>query len=253
MYFCTAPAAEAGSLKVKNPAKLKPMLLQVCDISKSYTSRYGRTIRDVLSGAAISVGKGEKVAIAGPSGSGKTTLLNMIGALDFPDKGDILFEGKSLSGMSEDQIAVFRNRSIGFIFQFHHLLPQLTLWENIMIPVLPGNTDKTEAAGRGKMLLKETGLWDIRNQKPSELSGGECQRTAVARALINNPSLILADEPTGSLDSENASALIGLLLKLNKRQESGLIVVTHSREIASQMDRTYNLRNGRLELQTGNI
>jgi lipoprotein-releasing system ATP-binding protein len=227
------------------------MLLEVRDIFKSYTSRYGRNIRDVLQGVTISVGKGEKVAIAGPSGSGKTTLLNLIGALDFPDRGKILFDGKSLSGMTESQIAVFRNRSIGFIFQFHHLLPQLTLWENIMIPVLPGKKDITGAGERGEMLLKETGLWDIRHQKPSELSGGECQRTAVARALINNPSLILADEPTGSLDSENASVLADLLLRLNEKLECGLIVVTHSPEIASRMDKTYNLLNGVLVDEKG--
>lgn len=220
------------------------MLLEVRDISKSYTSRYGRNIRDVLKGAALSVDRGEKVAISGPSGSGKTTLLNLIGALDFPEKGEIIYEGKPLSGMTDDQTALYRNRSIGFIFQFHHLLPQLTLWENIMIPVLPGNADKAQAAMRGEMLLRETGLWEIRDQKPSELSGGECQRTAVARALINNPSLILADEPTGSLDGRNASGLIDLLIKLNEKNKSGLIVVTHSREIASQMDRVYSLSDG---------
>jgi lipoprotein-releasing system ATP-binding protein len=226
------------------------MLLEVRDLHKSYTGRYGRNIRVVLAGAALSVERGEKVAIAGPSGSGKTTLLNLIAALDLPDKGEIIFEGKPLSAMTERQIAVYRNRSIGFVFQFHHLLPQLTLWENIMIPVLPGIVDKNEAAARGKTLLEETGLWEIRNQRPSELSGGECQRTAVIRALVNNPSLILADEPTGSLDSKNALSLVDLLANLTGRHNSGLILVTHSREVASRMDRVYSLQDGKLGQST---
>ena len=222
------------------------MLLQVRDISKSYKSRYGKTIRNVLQGAGISVEKGEKIAIAGPSGSGKTTLLNLIGALDFPDRGEIFFKGMSLSDMNPNQLATFRNREIGFIFQFHHLLPQLTLWENIIIPALPGNGSKKEAYDRGRMLLKETGLWEIRHQKPDELSGGECQRVSVVRALINSPSLILADEPTGSLDSNNASMLIDLINGLNDKAGNSMIVVTHSREIASRMDKIYNLTNGKL-------
>jgi lipoprotein-releasing system ATP-binding protein len=223
------------------------MLLEVRDIHKSYTGLYGRNIRDVLCGAALSVSRGEKVAITGPSGSGKTTLLNLVGALDIPDKGEIIFEGRPVSGMTGRQVALYRNLNIGFVFQFHHLLPQLTLWENIMIPVLPGNVDKKEAAARAKTLLEETGLWEIRNQKPSELSGGECQRTAVVRALVNNPSLILADEPTGSLDTANASALVDMLVKLSETHNSGLILVTHSRDIASRMDRIYSLQNGKLE------
>jgi lipoprotein-releasing system ATP-binding protein len=223
------------------------MLLEVRDIHKSYTGLHGRNIRDVLCGAALSVERGEKVAITGPSGSGKTTLLNLIGALDLPDKGEIIFEGRPVSDMTQGQVAVYRNLSIGFVFQFHHLLPQLTLWENVMIPVLPGNVDKNEAAARGKTLLEEAGLWEIRNQKPSELSGGECQRTAVVRALINNPSLILADEPTGSLDTANASTLVDMLVKLSEMHNSGLILVTHSREIASRMDRVHSLLNGKLQ------
>ncbi len=223
------------------------MLLKLTDVSKSYKSRYGRVIRDVLRGTDLAVEKGEKIAVAGPSGSGKTTLLNLAGALDFPDKGEVYFNGEPLSGMNASKLAAFRNRKIGFIFQFHHLLPQLTLWENILIPALPGNEADAEVHNRARELLTETGLWDIRHQKPGELSGGECQRTAVVRALINNPPLILADEPTGSLDSENASLLIDLLIRLNGKEESGMVVVTHSMEIASRMDKIYKIRNGKLE------
>ena len=224
------------------------MLLEVRDISKSYKSRYGRVVREVLRGTGLSVGKGEKIAIAGPSGSGKTTLLNLAGTLDFPDKGEIFFKERPLSGIEPVQLAAFRNREVGFIFQFHHLLPQLTLWENILIPSLPTKGNKETVYGRAEELLRETGLWDIRHQKPDELSGGECQRTAVVRALINSPSLILADEPTGSLDSENASMLIDLLINLNEKENSGMIVVTHSMEIASRMDKTYRLHDGKLVL-----
>lgn len=223
------------------------MLLEVKDVLKSYKSLYGRVIRDVLRGVDLAVEKGEKIAVAGPSGSGKTTLLNLAGALDFPDKGEIYFNGEPLSEMDASQLAAFRNRKIGFIFQFHHLLPQLTLWENILIPALPGNEGDAEVHSRARKLLTETGLWDIRHQKPGELSGGECQRTAVVRALINNPSLILADEPTGSLDSENASMLIDLLIRLNGKEESGMVVVTHSMEIAARMDKIYKIRDGKLE------
>jgi lipoprotein-releasing system ATP-binding protein len=222
------------------------MLLEVRDVSKSYKSRYGRTIRDVLKNAGLSVLSGEKIAIAGPSGSGKTTLLNLAGTLDSPDSGEIFFKGQPLSGMDTLQLAAFRNKEIGFIFQFHHLLPQLTLWENILIPALPGNNGK-EVYNRAEELLKETGLWEIRHQKPGEMSGGECQRAAVVRALINGPSLILADEPTGSLDSENAAMLTSLLIKLSDKENFSMVVVTHSTEIAGRMDKTYHLKDGKLE------
>ncbi len=223
------------------------MLLEVKDISKSYKSRYGKTLREVLNGTSLSLRRGEKIAIAGPSGSGKTTLLNLAGTLDFPDKGEIFFNEKPLSAMDTADLASFRNREIGFVFQFHHLLPQLTLWENVLIPALPVNSGRKEIYNRAEELLRETGLWDIRHQKPGELSGGECQRTAVVRALVNSPSLLLADEPTGSLDSENADLLTKMLIRLGEKESLGMIVVTHSLEIALRMDRIYNLKDGRLE------
>lgn len=221
------------------------MLLEVSNISKSYKSRYGRTIRKVLDDTGISLEEGEKITVAGPSGSGKTTLLNLVGSLDSPDTGEIVFMGSPLSGMNTGELAAVRNREIGFIFQFHHLLPQLTLWENVLIPAMPEKVDEA-VCGRAEMLLRETGLWDIRNQKPGELSGGECQRAAVIRALINNPRLILADEPTGSLDNENANLLIDLLIRLNEKENTAMILVTHSMEIAGRMDKTYNIKNGKL-------
>ncbi len=223
------------------------MLLEIRDIHKSFKSRYGKVIREVLRDINLSVEKSEKIAIAGPSGSGKTTLLNLAGTLDFPDKGEIFFKERPLSGMDTAELAGFRNREIGFVFQFHHLLPQLTLWENVLIPALPVNGDKKGIYNRAEELLRQTGLWDIRYQKPGELSGGECQRTAVVRALVNSPSLLLADEPTGSLDSGNADMLTKLLIRLGEKENLGMIVVTHSMEIASQMDRIYNLKDGRLE------
>ncbi len=223
------------------------MLLEIKDVTKSYKSRYGKTLREVLRGASLSLRQGEKIAIAGPSGSGKTTLLNLAGTLDFPDKGEIIFKERPLSGMATAELAGFRNREVGFVFQFHHLLPQLTLWENVLIPTLPVSGDKKDIYKRAEELLRQTGLWDIRHQKPGELSGGECQRTAVVRALVNGPSLLLADEPTGSLDSENADMLTKLLIRMGEKENLGMIVVTHSMEIASQMDRIYNLKDGRLE------
>jgi lipoprotein-releasing system ATP-binding protein len=221
------------------------MLLEVRDITKSYKSLYGRVVREVLSGTDLSVEKGGKIAIAGPSGSGKTTLLNLIGALDSPDKGEIYFSGIPLSGMDAQQAATFRNKKIGFIFQFHHLLPQLTLWENILIPALPGNNGEP-VYDRAEYLLKTTGLWEIRYQRPGELSGGECQRTAVVRALINSPSIVLADEPTGSLDKITAATLVDLLITLNEKDDTAMIVVTHSMEIAERMDKIYHLTDGKL-------
>ncbi len=222
------------------------MLLEARNISKSYKSRYGRTIREVLNGLSLAVGEGKRIAITGPSGSGKTTLLNLAGTLDFPDKGEILFRGYSLSGMNTAELAAFRNREIGFVFQSHHLLPQLTLWENVLIPALPLNGNMKEVYKRAEELLRETGLWDIRHQKPGELSGGECQRTAVVRALINKPSLLLADEPTGSLDNRNASILTELLTSLSARENIAMVVVTHAPGVASGMDKIYKLKEGRL-------
>jgi lipoprotein-releasing system ATP-binding protein len=219
-------------------------LLSVQSISKSYPS--GNTFRRVLDDLSLEVNKGETIAIVGPSGSGKTTLLNIIGTLDKADSGEIFFEGPDLMAMDTNDFPAFRNRKIGMVFQLHHLLPQCTLWENVLIPTLPLKSKTGDAEKRAEVLLKRTGIWEQRFQKPAELSGGECQRAAVVRALINQPALILADEPTGALDHENALLLTNLLLELNREQDTALIVVTHSVELASKMDKTFSLIDGKL-------
>jgi lipoprotein-releasing system ATP-binding protein len=222
-------------------------MLKLQSISKSYPS--GSGLRTVLNGLNFEINKGETVAIVGPSGSGKTTLLNIIGTLDQANSGTALFEGTNLTSMSKNELPAFRNRKIGMIFQLHHLLPQCTLWENVLLPAIPLNDKSGATEKRAEALLKRTGIWDQRLQKPSELSGGECQRAAVVRALINQPSLILADEPTGALDEENADMLSNLLLELNREMETTLIVVTHSATMASKMDNVYTLQGGQLHLK----
>jgi ABC-type lipoprotein export system ATPase subunit len=219
-------------------------MLKLQSINKSYPS--GSSVRTVLKGLTLGVNKGETLAIVGPSGSGKTTLLNIIGTLDKADSGTADFEGTNLMEMDSKELPNFRNRKIGMVFQLHHLLPQCTLWENVLIPAIPLSSKTNEAEQRAEELLKRTGIWEQRFQKPAELSGGECQRAAVVRALINRPSLILADEPTGALDHENAEMLTQLLLDLNKEQGTALIVVTHSMELASKMDKVYKLLDGKL-------
>jgi lipoprotein-releasing system ATP-binding protein len=166
--------------------------------------------------------------------------------LDKADSGEMFFEGTDLMKMDSNEFPSFRNRKIGMVFQLHHLLPQCTLWENVLIPTLPLKSKTDEAEKRAELLLKRTGIWEQRFQKPAELSGGECQRAAVVRALINQPSLILADEPTGALDHENALLLTNLLMELNREQGTALIVVTHSMELASKMDKIYKLVDGKL-------
>lgn len=221
-------------------------MLQLQSITKSYPS--GTASRKVLDNLSLAVKRGETIAIVGPSGSGKTTLLNIIGTLDKADSGEALFEGIDLTKMNYNKLPEFRNQKIGMVFQLHHLLPQCTLWENVLIPILPFKNDDGNAEQRAEALLKRTGIWEQRSQKPAELSGGECQRAALVRALINRPSLILADEPTGALDHDNALNLIDLLLELNKEQGTALIVVTHSLELASKMDKVYKLTDGKLML-----
>jgi len=224
------------------------MLLQLKNISKGYGEMGTHSFRPVLSELNLEIGKGEKIAIIGPSGSGKTTLLNLIGALDLPDSGEVIFDGKNITGYSKKELATFRNQHLGFIFQLHHLMPQLNLWENVLLPLLPqGNTISKEQKEWAEYLIKKVGIWEQRNQKPSEMSGGECQRTAVVRALINRPELILADEPTGALDEENANALSELLIQLSDDENVTLVTVTHSTELAEQMDKKYILRKGNLE------
>ena len=227
------------------------MLLKIKGISKSYGSASTGNLRKVLDSISLEVSEEESIAILGPSGSGKTTLLNIIGSLDHPDTGQVLFRDENITGFSEHEMNVFRNSQIGYIFQLHHLLPQCTLLENILIPTL-AITDKAEKKQRLEQaieLMKRMGLWAQRDQKPGQLSGGECQRTAVIRAMINSPSLLLADEPTGALDTENAEKLADLLMEINKIDKVAMIVVTHSKSLAERMDSLYELKNGRLVKQ----
>ncbi|MEA3446227.1 MAG: ABC transporter ATP-binding protein [Bacteroidota bacterium] len=223
------------------------MLLTLKNISKSYFNQLGNVQRQILNGLDLSVEKSDSIAIVGSSGSGKTTILNLIGKLDLPDSGELLFNGKDLNALSKKETLAYRNRSIGFVFQQHFLLPQCSLWENVLIPALPNKSMMKEAEGRAEELLRQLGLWELRHQKPGELSIGECQRTALVRAVINKPVLLLADEPTGSLDESNANQLADLLLELNKTESTTLIVVTHSLSIAKKMGKIYELKKGKLE------
>lgn len=224
------------------------MLLQLQNISKGYGQIGTHSFRPVLKELSLEINKGEKIAIIGPSGSGKTTLLNLIGALDLPDFGEVIFDNKNITGYSKKELAAFRNQHLGFIFQMHHLMPQLTLWENVLLPLLPqGKKILKVQKDWAEYLIEKVGIGEQRNQKPAEMSGGECQRTAVVRALINKPQLILADEPTGALDEENAKALSELLIQLSNEENITLVTVTHSTELAGKMDKKLILKNGKLE------
>src|SRR5690606_10800055 len=201
-------------------------MLQALQIEKSY----GKLA--VLKGVDLEVSKGEIVAIVGASGAGKSTLLHIIGTLDFPDKGKVLINGKDVFGQSAKNLASFRNKSLGFVFQFHNLLPEFSALENTIIPGLIGNRDEQQVRKRGQELLEMLGLGDRMHHKPSELSGGEQQRTAVARAMINSPALILADEPSGNLDSKNAFDLHELFFQLRKETGQTFIIVTHNEHLS---------------------
>jgi lipoprotein-releasing system ATP-binding protein len=214
---------------------------------KTYHKSLDAAKREVLTGLDMEINSGEKIAIMGPSGCGKTTLLNLLGTLDTPDSGEIILGEKKLNGLNQKEILALRNEQIGFVFQFHHLLPQCTLWENVLLPTLPQKGRKSVFYQRAEELLKFMGLWDYRNSKPGELSGGECQRTAVVRALINQPMLLLADEPTGSLDEKNARLLMDYLVNINRDMKITLVIATHSMEIAKRMDKVYGIRDGKLK------
>jgi len=224
------------------------MLLSLEQINKGFGNRDDANFRSVLNDLSLEVEEGEQIAILGPSGSGKTTLLNLVGGLDTPDEGVVRFRGEDITGYSSRQIDQFRNRQIGFVFQFHHLLPQCTLLENILIPTLvqSDRSSRAKSVERAGILMKRVGIWDLRDKLPGILSGGECQRAAVVRAMINAPSILLADEPTGALDSENVEVMANLLLELNGEDGLTLMVVTHSLELARKMGRTLEISNGKL-------
>jgi ABC-type lipoprotein export system ATPase subunit len=224
------------------------MIVELEKVSKYYEND-GLVRREVLNEISLSIKAGDSVAIVGPSGSGKSTLLNILGTLDLPSSGILKIKGKDIQQFTENQLAEIRNKNIGFIFQLHHLLPQLTLIENVLVPTIPltdKNLKKTSME-RAMNLLESVGMADKINQRPGQLSGGECQRAAVVRALINEPDLILADEPTGSLDQDSAEQLGELLTKINKEQNVAMVLVTHSIELAKRMDAIYKLDHGKIE------
>jgi len=203
---------------------------------------------EVLKGVDLTVAKGEIVSIVGPSGAGKTTLLQILGTLDKPNAGEVLVNGVDFSKLNEKELAAFRNRHIGFIFQFHQLLPEFTALENVMIPALIARKDNKKTTQKAKELLAYLQLSDRMEHKPSELSGGEKQRVAVARALINDPSLILADEPSGSLDSKNKDELHKLLFELRDKFGLTVVIVTHDKELAALSDRVIEMKDGLVQL-----
>jgi ABC-type lipoprotein export system ATPase subunit len=223
-------------------------LLRLIGITRRYDAPGKAGALTVLSDISLEVGRGDSLAIVGPSGSGKSTLLQIIGTLDRPTSGSAALDGQDLNALNDLQIAAVRNRQIGFVFQAHYLLPQCTVWENVLVPTLAcSDAGLRDGAGeRAERLLKRVGLGERTSHRPGELSGGERQRVAVVRALINKPQLLLADEPTGSLDHASAQELGQLLLELNREEGVTLIVVTHARDLARRMGRVLELKDGRL-------
>jgi len=220
-------------------------MLSVRNIKKSY--RLGKVVVQALRGVSFDVEEGEFLTILGPSGSGKSTLLHLIGCLDRPDEGEIVIEGRNVLEFSDDELADLRLRKVGFVFQFFNLLPRLTALENVKLPlVLAGVSDK-ESNERAEKLLRLVGLGERLNHRPSELSGGEQQRVAIARALINNPKMVLADEPTGNLDTKSGWEVVNLMRKLNEEMKQTFIVVTHDPQIAEVADRIIYLKDGLIE------
>lgn len=223
------------------------VILSLRHINKSYGHL------QVLKDVSLEVNQGELLAIVGPSGAGKTTLLQIAGTLDKADSGSVLYGGTDISSMRDKRLSAFRNRNIGFIFQFHRLLPEFSALENVMMPALIGGTGKRTAREQGTELLNMLGLGDRLNHRPAQMSGGECQRVAVARALINKPQVVLADEPTGSLDSANRAELQRLFTSLRDSLGQTFVLVTHDESLAGIADRTVTMRDGRILQQQDDL
>ena len=223
-------------------------MLELINVTKSYQTPGNKDGVCVLKNITLNVTKGQSLVIVGPSGSGKSTLLNIIGALDRPSEGRVLFDGRDLAELNEVELAGIRNSQIGFVFQLHHLLPQCTVLENVLVPTLAGKTQfsKNEIQERATNLLQRVGLKDHMLHRPGQLSGGQRQRVAVVRALINSPKLLLADEPTGSLDKDAAENIAELLVELNRSEEVTLITVTHSLKLAELIGNVMELSDGLL-------
>jgi len=224
-------------------------MLELVNVAKTYESPGSSERLDVLKDISLDLKGGESIAVVGPSGSGKSTLLNIIGALDEPSAGKVLLEGRDLADLDEAELAGIRNHRIGFVFQLHHLLSQCTVLENVLVPTLASDTKESakEREERAIQLLESVGLEDHLRHRPGELSGGQRQRVAVVRAIINTPALLLADEPTGSLDRQATDNIIELLVELNLKHRIALIVVTHSMRLAERMGRVFQLSDGVLQ------
>lgn len=216
-------------------------MIRATDLTKSYEHL------TVLNSVSLTLPRGEITAIVGPSGAGKTTLLQILGTLERPDRGSVVIDGQEITKLSERKLAAFRNSRIGFIFQFHQLLPEFTLLENVMMPALIGGGSRADARRRAMELIDYLGLGARSGHRPAELSGGERQRAAVARALVNNPAVVLADEPTGSLDSHNREEMHRLFLDLNRERGHTFVIVTHDESLAAGAHRVIHLRDGRIE------
>ncbi|BDH46257.1 lipoprotein-releasing system ATP-binding protein LolD [Salmonella enterica subsp. enterica serovar Choleraesuis] len=220
------------------------VLLQCDNLCKRYQE--GKVQTDVLHNVSFKINSGEMLAIVGSSGSGKSTLLHLLGGLDTPTSGDVIFNGQPMSKLSSAAKADLRNRELGFIYQFHHLLPDFTALENVAMPLLIGKHKPAEIDARAREMLAAVGLEHRAGHRPSELSGGERQRVAIARALVNRPRLVLADEPTGNLDARNADSIFALLGELNQKQGTAFLVVTHDLQLAARMNQQLEMRDGRL-------
>jgi ABC-type lipoprotein export system ATPase subunit len=225
------------------------MFLELKNVEKKYETPSGKEYITVLKDVSLQVQAGESIAVVGPSGSGKSTLLNIMGALDRPTSGEVMFLGTSLADCDDAKLSRIRSQEIGFVFQLHHLLPQCTALENVLIPTIPfgSKEESVDVLDRAKKLLERIGLGKRLDYFPAQLSGGEMQRVAVARALINRPKLVLADEPTGSLDGESSRNLSQLMVEMNKEEGTTLITVTHSIDFARLMERVFKLQDGTLE------
>lgn len=226
----------------------KKEIVAIDAVTKDYAAGKTSPAVHVLSGVSLRVAEGDSISITGPSGSGKSTLLNIMGLLDTPSSGRVRFNGADASGLSDDEASRVRNRKIGFIFQMHYLLPQCTVLENILIPALPlGKKQYDEAYARGITLLKTAGIENRMHHRPAQLSGGEQLRAAVVRALINEPDILLADEPTGSLDRKTAGEISELIISINRDRKRALVIVTHAHELAGRMEQQFELKDGMLK------
>jgi lipoprotein-releasing system ATP-binding protein len=240
----SAVAAAAESAAGSLAGETSPPRLRAVEVTRSF--RLGGEAVPVLRGVSFALEPGEALAVTGPSGSGKSTLLHVLGTLDAPDSGRVEIDGRDPSGLAEPELARFRNRAVGFVFQEHYLLPQYTVLENVLLPALAFPGDRAAASARARELVERVGLGHRLRHRPAELSGGERQRVAVARALVNRPGLLLCDEPTGSLDRESAAAVVELLFELHRAERAALVVVTHDEALAARFGRRGRLADGRL-------